>query len=289
MEDEIDLKNMIRYFWSKKIWIILAGILCVILAIIYTKYMVEPQYLAASSFILTKDNLETEAEVYSYAKLPDRYYSIVNSRTVLTKVIENLKLEGINDFPEFKEKCIKISSSPDNFLIRVTATTDNAKKSVDIANEMVKVSIEEIKRIYKDEDIKILDVARENNNPININFTENLIKFVFIGETLVCALILMLYVFVDGKQKEKLKELEEKERIDKEYTAREKEIVLIINQNQKYIDFVKERKVLEKNLKVGEYKKVSRINDEILKYYAKEAYILGYIDAKNSKEKSAEE
>lgn len=209
MEEEIDLMDMIKYIWSKKIWIILVGIICVIIAVVYTKFLLTPEYTAKSSFILTNDNLETEADVYSYAKLPDRYFEIVNSRTVLEKVVANLKLDkeeeykNIDKLEKFKEKNIVITYSPANFLIRVAVTTDDAKESMDITNEIVKVSIEEIKAIYNDENIQILDYAKENWKPVNIELLSNIVKFVLVGEILICGYILIKYMFIDGVKKEK--------------------------------------------------------------------------------------
>ena len=210
MEEEIDLIDMVKYFWSKKILIILAACMLVILDIKYTKFLIIPEYMATATFILTKDDLETEADVYAYAKLQDRYFAIVNSRNVLDKVITNLKIDDIEDIEKFKEDNIKITHSPTNFLIQVTVTLDDAKKATDLANEIVKVSIEEIKNVYKDEDVKILDVAQENWKPVNVEWITNIVKFVIIGEIVICGYILIRYIFVQPMKKEEVKELHEK-------------------------------------------------------------------------------
>ena len=198
--EEIDLTEMIKYFWKKKMWIIVVGILCVVLAVIYSKCLATPEYISTSQFILTNNKLETEAEVYSYAKLPDRYFAITDSVMVLEKVVKNLKLD-VEDIFEFKEEHVEITHSPSSFLITVTANTDDAKKSAQIANEFVKVAIEEIKKVYNDEDIKILDSAVENWNSTNINMVENVIKVVMFGEILVCGCIVIRYILVVEKKK----------------------------------------------------------------------------------------
>lgn len=289
MEEEIDLIDMIKYFASKKIWFILVGIMCIILAVIYTKKLITPEYTATAAFILTNDDLKTEADVYSYAKLPDRYFAIVNSRTVLDKVITNLKIDDIEDIEKFKENNIEIVHSPANFLVKVTVTLDNAKEAADIANEIVRVSIEEIKNTYKDEKIQILDIAQENWEPVNIELISNVLIFVLIGECAVCGYILIIYMFIKPIKMEKIKRIEEKERITKEYEIKENDFISEVNKTQKYVELLKARKELEKNIKVKEYKKVLEINDKILKYYAEEAYIAGYMDAKKSNEELVKE
>lgn len=203
MEEEIDLFDMLKYFWRKKVLIICTGILFAVLAIIFTKFLLEPEYISTSSFILINDDLKTEAEVYSYAKLPDRYYAITDSMNVLNKVITNLKLDDFKDIEEvmkFKEKNIEITCSPANFIISVKVTTDNAKKAADIANEIVRVSIEEIKNIYKDEQIYVLDFALENAEPVNLKLISNILKFVLVGEVFVCGYVMMYFIFVEKKK-----------------------------------------------------------------------------------------
>ena len=201
MEDEIDLIDIMKRLWSKKIWFIGVGIICIILAIVYTKFIITPKYTSTSKFILTNNNLETEADTYLYAKLPDRYYTITNSRTVLEKVIANLKIDDIEDLEEFKEKNIEIIYSSSNFLIQVSVTTDDANLSTQLANEIVKVSMEEIKKIYNDDNVQVLDSAIEDWEPINANVIENIIKFFVIGEIILCSYILVVYVLDNKKQK----------------------------------------------------------------------------------------
>lgn len=196
MEEEIDVIDMIKYLWRKKIWLILVGIVSVILALIYTGVLLTPEYAATSQFILTNNELETEAEVYSYSKLPDRYFAIADSKKVMDKVIENLKID-IEDVSGFKEENVEIVHSPAKFLITINVNTDDAKKSADIANEIVKVTLEEIKNIYNDEEIKILDYAIENWEPINVDWIKNIIMFVAVGEILICAYLIYRYISVE--------------------------------------------------------------------------------------------
>lgn len=200
MEEEINLMDMIKYFWSKKRCFVIVGIICVVLAIVYSKTLIKPEYMATSSFILTNDGLKMEEEIYAYAKLPDRYYAIVNSQKVLDKAIENLKLD-IEDIFKFKEENILVYNVPASFIIKASVTTDDAKKSADIANEIIKVSIEEIKKIYGDEEIQILDIARENWEPVSDGIMIYMIKFILVGEVLVCGYVMIRYIFVENKNK----------------------------------------------------------------------------------------
>lgn len=281
MEEEINFIEIIKYFWNKKIWIILIGIISVVLGVIYINVSITPQYKATASFVLTNDDFETEAEVNAYSKLPDRYFVIVSSKIVMENVIENLKLD-IKDAIAFRDEHVEIKHFPENFLINVSVTMNDAKKAADIANEIVKVSLEEIKTIYGDENLKVVDEAVEDWKQINNENIAIIIKFVLVGEIVVCGFILIFYLFVEGNKKEKNKKMEEKEQISEEYLVKEKEILTKINKTKKYEDLVKKRKELEKNLTNDNYKLILEINDEILRHYAKEAYIEGYENSKSN-------
>ena len=58
MEEEIDLKEIFDIFWSKKWWIVLAGAIGLILAIVYTGFVVTPQYSSTTTLLLTNKNIK---------------------------------------------------------------------------------------------------------------------------------------------------------------------------------------------------------------------------------------
>lgn len=43
MEEEIELKQIFKIFWDKKLEIVLIAILAVILGVFYTKYLINPE------------------------------------------------------------------------------------------------------------------------------------------------------------------------------------------------------------------------------------------------------
>ena len=52
--EEIDLKEIIYYIFKKKLFVILAIIICGVIGIFYTKYMVTPMYSSYSTVVLSK-------------------------------------------------------------------------------------------------------------------------------------------------------------------------------------------------------------------------------------------
>ena len=52
--EEIDLKEIFYYIFKKKIFVILSVIICGIIGMLYTKYMVTPMYSSYSTVVLSK-------------------------------------------------------------------------------------------------------------------------------------------------------------------------------------------------------------------------------------------
>ena len=52
--EEIDLKEIFYYIFKKKIFVILSVIICGIIGVLYTKYMVTPMYSSYSTVVLSK-------------------------------------------------------------------------------------------------------------------------------------------------------------------------------------------------------------------------------------------
>ena len=56
MEEEIELKQIFKIFWDKKLEIVLIAILAVILGVFYTKYLINPEYTSSATIILANDD-----------------------------------------------------------------------------------------------------------------------------------------------------------------------------------------------------------------------------------------
>ena len=202
--EELDFKELIKFFWTKKFLIIFGVILFIVLEVLYTKVLVTPIYEATTSLILVETEFENEAEVTAYSKLVDRYSVIINSKKVANKVIENLKLNMQTD--ELKN-LITIDKFATSYCIKINVSNVNPENAVKIANEIAKVSAEEISGIYKDNKIQVLDVAVVNSTPINANLLENVLKFELVGLVLIFGSLILRFMFCDTI---KIKELDEK-------------------------------------------------------------------------------
>ncbi|MBR3280604.1 MAG: hypothetical protein IKI57_01985 [Clostridia bacterium] len=201
MEEEIDLYDLLMNFWKKKLWLIVAILIGIIAAFIYTALIITPKYTSSITLILSKpenttsfttNDAITQSDITLNQKLISTYGEILKSRRVGNAVINKLNLDMT--YNELKEG-VSVSSVKDTDVIKVSVTTDNAKKSQDIVTEMIEVFTEEVDRIYSIKNVSIIDEAELNKVPVNVSYVKNIIIFSLVALVIAGGIIFMIYYF----------------------------------------------------------------------------------------------
>ena len=211
--EEIDLKELLGLFWSKKTQIILIILIFMLLGVIYTIGFVTPKYSSSTTLVLASNNNQTTAnaitatDITVNSKLVSTYSEIVKSKNIIRQVISNL---GMKLDEDSLRKNVTVSSVKDTELIEITVTNENPSYSAKIANEIAKVFIAKVKEIYNIENIQIVDEAEVETTPSNINHPKDVMIFTFIGVVVACG-----YVLIANMLDTTIKTAEEVERIFK--------------------------------------------------------------------------
>lgn len=211
--EEIDLKELLGLFWSKKTQIILIILIFMLLGVIYTIGFVTPKYSSSTTLVLASNNNQTTAntitatDITVNSKLVSTYSEIVKSKNIIRQVISNL---GMKLDEDDLRKNVTVSSVKDTELIEITVTNENPSYSAKIANEIAKVFIAKVKEIYNIENIQIVDEAEVETTPSNINHPKDVMIFTFIGVVVACG-----YVLIANMLDTTIKTAEEVERIFK--------------------------------------------------------------------------
>ena len=170
---------------------------------IYSTTFVTPLYQSSAKIILVKQessNVKQELanligantgelttnDITLNQKLVSTYSEIIKSRAVLTVVKENQKLD--KDVAELA-RSITVSPVKDTEVINISVKTDSAKEAALVANELVSVFTEEVKRIYGIENVQVVDKAIANETPVNIATLKNMAIFTL-------AAVMLIYGFV---------------------------------------------------------------------------------------------
>ena len=201
--EELDLRELIYMFWSKKIEIIVITLLFAIIGGIYTYAFTTPKYKSSTTLVLataidtkvgkttaTNDDAITQTELTLNSNLVSTYSELVKSKSVLREVISNLNLNDINE--DQLKKNVSVTAVKDTELIEISVSSTNSTYPSKIANEIAKVFTAKVAEIYNINNVHVVDKAEVSKTPYNINHIKDLIIFAFIGVVIAAAKILLM-------------------------------------------------------------------------------------------------
>lgn len=195
--EEIDLKDLFNIFWSKRTQILLIIAIFIVIGFMYSYIFLTPKYQASTSILLAKSNTSqssdgttiTANDLTLNQKLVSTYSELLKLETVLNQVISNLE---INKKVEELKKNISVSAKDDTEIIEIKVTDADAKMAQKIANETAQVFISKIaKEYYNMDNVYVVDAAKEEKAPYNVNHIKDLVIFAIAG-----FVIASIYVFI---------------------------------------------------------------------------------------------
>ena len=193
--EEIDLKELLDYFKSKWLIIISAIILAVGFGNVYTIFTRVPLYKSDTTIVLVSENQNetyNSSELQMNKNLVGTYSEIIKSRKVISPVIKNLELDYT--YQELKES-ITVTSITNTEIIKVSVSDKDSKAAKKIANEIAKVFSKEIQKIYRLNNVSIVDKAVESIKPYNVNYIKDNLIYVAIGIVLSSGIIFIKFYF----------------------------------------------------------------------------------------------
>ena len=202
--EELDLRQLIKIFWSKRLHIITIVLLFLIIGTVYTFAFVKPKYKAYTTLVLAQSDVVvkdgelpssqgiTQSDLTLNQKLVSTYSELVKTKNVLREVIRELRLK---ENEEELKKNVAVSLVEDTELIKITVTNKNALDAKNIANEIAKIFSERVTEIYKVNNVYIVDEAEEPTEPYNINHIKDIAIFMAVGFVLSIIYVLIINLF----------------------------------------------------------------------------------------------
>ena len=194
--EELDLKDLFNMFWAKKFEIILIMAIAIVIGFIYSYVLLKPEYKSTTSILLAKSNAAqsddgtiTSTEITLNQKLVSTYSDLIKIDKDLTQVINNLQ---INKTVEQLKKNIQVSAKDDTEIIEISVTDSDSEMARRIANEAAQVFITQIaQQYYNMDNVYVVDEARAESEPYNINHVKDLLIFAAAGFVVACIYVLI--------------------------------------------------------------------------------------------------
>jgi len=198
--EEVDLKELLLYFYKRIVIIVGIIFLCVLVGFVYTMFIKIPVYEGKTTLLMINKNLDssgsgsvTQSDISLNQKLVATYTQIVKSRKVLNQVINNLNLKCT--YSQLYSR-VSVSNISDTEIIKIIVSDSNPEKAAVIANTVASVFSNEISNIYHLENVTIIDSAEPAKSPYNINLFKTLC-ICFIGGIAISFMLLFILYYFD--------------------------------------------------------------------------------------------
>ena len=182
MEEEISLGEIFAILKQRLGSIIVWSLAGVLLAALYTFFLVTPSYQSTSKIVVNQtQNAEqaiTNTDIQTNLSLINTYQGIIKEPIVLQDVISSTQSDLTLE--EIREK-LTVQTETDSLVFGITITDDNPYEAADLANATAISFEEKIGDILDVNSVTILSQAVVNPNPISPNIPMNLVLGLLVG------------------------------------------------------------------------------------------------------------
>lgn len=195
----IDVVQLFKILWKKKIAIILTAIVAALLAFGVSSFVLTPEYSSTTRiYVVNRNQSEnaglTNQDLQAGTYLVKDYKEIILSQDVLEKVISNLKLEQSG---KGLSKKIQVTVPVDTRIVSIVVKDDQPEEASRIANALREVAAEKIIKVTRVSDVTTLEEARPALTPSSPNIRRNTLLAFLVGGAVMVILILLLELLDD--------------------------------------------------------------------------------------------
>lgn len=195
----IDVVQLFKVLWKKKIAIILTAIVAALLAFGVSSFILTPEYSSTTRiYVVNRNQSEnvglTNQDLQAGTYLVKDYKEIILSQDVLEKVISNLKLEKSG---KGLSKKIQVTVPVDTRIVSIVVKDDQPEEASRIANALREVAAEKIIKVTRVSDVTTLEEARPALTPSSPNIRRNTLLAFLAGGAVMVILILLLELLDD--------------------------------------------------------------------------------------------
>ena len=198
-EIAIDIVQLFKILWKKKIAIILTAIVAAVIAFGVSSFVLTPEYSSTTRiYVVNRNQSEktglTNQDLQAGTYLVKDYKEIILSQDVLEKVISNLKLE--KTVKELSKK-IQVTVPVDTRIVSISVKDAQPEEASRIANALREVAAEKIISVTRVSDVTTLEEARPALTPSSPNIRRNTALAFLVGGAVMVISVLLLELLDD--------------------------------------------------------------------------------------------
>jgi len=198
-EIAIDVVQLFKILWKKKIAIILTAIVAALVAFGVSSFVLTPEYSSTTRiYVVNRNQSEnaglTNQDLQAGTYLVKDYKEIILSQDVLEKVISNLKLEQSG---KGLSKKIQVTVPVDTRIVSIVVKDDQPEEASRIANALREVAAEKIIKVTRVSDVTTLEEARPALTPSSPNIRRNTALAFLVGGAVMVVSVLLFELLDD--------------------------------------------------------------------------------------------
>lgn len=196
---EIDVVQVLKVLWKRKLMIALVAIATGVLAFGFSSFIVKPQFTSTTRIYVVNRNQGdkpglSNQDLQAGSYLVKDYREIILSQDLLEKVVteQNLKFDA-----KALAKKIQVTVPADTRIVSISVKDGNPEEASRIANGLREVAAQKIISVTKVSDVTTLEEARPALSPSSPNIRRNTILGVGVGAGIVILLAISIEVLDD--------------------------------------------------------------------------------------------
>ena len=190
--EEINLKELWRYFVSKIYILFIVTAAVLLLGNIYLVFMQTPLYSSDTTLLLVSEKDVDSGNVNLINNLVPTYRELITSRSLLSEVVNNLNLD---ESAASLASQVTVTSMTGTQIIKIQVSNKDSKNAKRIADEIAKLFAKEVKDRYGFENISVIDEAKQASSPYNVNVVKQNIIYLLVSIVLGVGIIFVLFYF----------------------------------------------------------------------------------------------
>lgn len=196
---EIDVFQLFRALWKRKLVILLVAIITSSVAFAYSTFVIKPEFTSTTRiYVVNRNQGEksglTNQDLQAGSYLVKDYREIILSQDVLEKVVSDLKLDLT---PKGLANKIKVTVPVDTRIVSISVNNRVPEEASRIANSLREVAAQKIISITRVSDVTTLEEARPAISPSSPNIRRNTVIGAGLGAGLVIVVVLLIELFDD--------------------------------------------------------------------------------------------
>ena len=191
---EIDVFQLLKILWKRKVLIALVAIVTGVVAFAYSSFIVKPEYTSTTRIYVVNRNQGdkpglTNQDLQAGSYLVKDYREISLSQDVLDKVATDLKLDLPSKGLASK---IKVTVPADTRIVSISVTDRAPEEASRIANSLREVAAQKIISVTRVSDVTTLEEARPATSPSSPNIRRNTMIGFLAGAVVMIVTVLLI-------------------------------------------------------------------------------------------------